>query len=240
MASPFDHVGAAFLPADGLAALAAVRVRGDVSIVTAGPNAWVTWPPGVEQVWRRLLAVRGAEFFEHRDGHWYPLGQSLPRFDLPPRGEPRRLDAVLFPSPLQAAPPGEFQGVSVALRLAPSDIARPTVAIRVTIANLIPWAEQAPAADLSACRAARCDERIILRGDKLPAVKDAERFWGGRVWLPLGFRAEPDLPETATRAAAEVSLGEILLITHAGAEAIPEQAFEPLTRSSARLLARQA
>jgi hypothetical protein len=240
MASPFDRVGAAFLPVDGLAALAAVRVRGDVSIVTAGPNAWVTWLPGVEQVWQRLLAVPGAEFFEHRNGHWYPLGQSLPRFDLPPRGEPRRLDAVLFPSPLQPAPPGEFQGAPVTLRLAPSDIARPTVAIRVPIANLIPWAEQAPSAELSACRAARCGERVILRGDKLPAVTDAERFWGGRVWLPLGFRAEPDLPETAIRAAAEASLGEILLITEDGAEAIPEDAFQPLTRSAARLLALKA
>jgi hypothetical protein len=102
------------------------------------------------------------------------------------------------------------------------------------------WAEQAPAANLSACRAARCKERVILRGDRLPPLPDAERFWGGRVWLPLGYRAEPDLPETALRAAAEVSLGEILLVTRDGAEAIPEQAFEPLTRSAARLLALQA
>jgi hypothetical protein len=65
-------------------------------------------------------------------------------------------------------------------------------------------------------------------------VPDAQRFWGERVLTPLGFRPEPELPETALRAAAEVSLGELLVLTESGAEAIPEDAFAPLTRAAMR------
>jgi hypothetical protein len=76
----------------------------------------------------------------------------------------------------------------------------------------------------------------LLRGERLPAIVEAERFWGGRVLVPLGFRVEPDLPETAIRAAAAVSPNEVLILTPDGAETVPEQAFAPLTRARARMI----
>ena len=225
------------LPANGLAALSPVRVRDGIFVTSIGSKVWVTWPLGVEQVWQRLLSVPAAEFFELRNGRWYELGHSLPRFDLPPQGEARRLDATLFPSPLQPEPLRDIFIKRVSLRLVSSDRIRPTAAIRVSIVDLLSWAERAITADLSGCRAARFGDRVILRGAKLPAIAGAERFWGGRVWLPLGYHAEPDLPETALRAAADAPLDEILLITEAGPEMIPENAFQPLTRAAARMLA---
>ncbi len=81
----------------------------------------------------------------------------------------------------------------------------------------------------------------MVRGERLPRLPDAERFWGNRVWLPLGFRRpEPDLPETALRAASDISLGEILPLTENGAEAIPEDVFQPLTGAAAPLFAHNA
>lgn len=240
MASPFDRVEAALLPADGLAALSSVRVRDGVSVIKTGTKIWATWPAGTEQVWQLLLSVPSTEFFELRDGRWYQLGHSLPRFDLPPYGESGRLDTLLLPSPLKPALASEIKISPMALRLVPSDRLQPTAALRVDISNLLPWVERAPSAELAACRAARFGKRLVLRGEKLPALTDAERFWGNRVWLPLGFRAEPDLPETALRAAADMSLGEILLITDSGPEAIPEDAFRPLSRAAARILASQS
>src|SRR5262249_55019067 len=88
---------------------------------------------------------------------------------------------------------------------------------------------------LTAVRAARCGDRLLLRGDRLPAIPAAERFWGGRVLVPLGFRVEPDLPETAIRAAAGGSLNEMLILTADGAGAGREEGFAPLTRAGARL-----
>ncbi len=239
MASPFDRVGAALLPAEGLSALSPVRVGGDVTVVVSGPKVWISWTPGAEQIWRLLLAVPGAEFFEQKDGLWHSLGHSLPRFDLPPTSEPRRLDAVLFPSPASPEPSPAFAGPPIAIRLAPSDWIQPTRAIRADFAALLQWIERAPTAELGV-RVARWGDRVMVRGERLPRLPDAERFWGNRVWLPLGFRAEPDLPETALRAASDISLGEILLLTENGAEAIPEDVFQPLTCAAARLFAHNA
>src|SRR5436305_1460283 len=85
------------------------------------------------------------------------------------------------------------------------------------------------------------------RGD-VQVVVDGQRAWvswpagEAEVWepllAPLGLGAEPDLLETALRAAAEVSLNELLLLTPGGAEAIPESAFEPLSLAGVRLAAR--
>ena len=99
------------------------------------------------------------------------------------------------------------------------------------------WVDRATTRELASVQAARHGERVLLRGDRLPAIANAERFWGDGVLRPLGFRVEPDLPETAIRAAAAVSLNELLVLAADGAEAIPYEAFTPLTRAAARLAA---
>jgi len=68
----------------------------------------------------------------------------------------------------------------------------------------------------------------------LPSIRDAERFWGDRVLIPLGFRSDPDWPESALREAAQVGRNEILILTENAAEAIPANAFRPLTRAAIR------
>jgi hypothetical protein len=234
MPSPLDRATAALLPPDGLAALAGVRCRDDVRVVVGGERAWVTWPAGTEVVWRALLAVRGIVFFEQREGRWHALGRRLPRFDVPLRGEPRRLDEFLFPAPVRAVPVPAKAGAPASLRIVPSDRVRPASALRASLMQILPWAEATLAAELWACRAAVCGDSIMLRGARLPAIPSAERFWGGRVLVPLGFRPEPDLPESALRAAATVGPDDLLVLTEAGAEAIPESAFEPLTRAAVR------
>jgi hypothetical protein len=234
MPSPLDRAAAALLPLDGLAALAAERCRGDVQVVIDGGHAWVTWPAGTEAVWQAMLAVPGIIFFEQHDGRWHALGRRLPRFDVPLRGEPRCLDALLFPAPVHAEPAPTDVGPAVRLSIVPSERVRPASALRATIAQLLPWVERAPTAELRACRVAACGDRIMLLGEPLPPVPGAERFWGERVLVPLGFRPEPDVPESALRIAANSSLGELLVLTADGAEAIPDSAFAPLTRAVLR------
>jgi hypothetical protein len=233
-----DRAGAALLPWSSLAALAGERCCDSVRVVAHGESAWVCWAEGDEAVRRALLAVRGIEFFEQREGLWHALGRSLPRLDLPPPGEAQRLDAIIFPAPLQSvsAPPGAI--TPVRLMLAPSLDRRPTSALRVTLPELLAWADLVPSAALAACRAAVCAGKVLLRGEPLPAIADAERFWGERVLIPLGWRPQPDLPESALREAAGVAPGELLLLTHDGPEAIPEAALGPLSRAALRLAAR--
>src|SRR5262245_38318421 len=130
MPSPLDRAAGALLPREGLAALARERCRGDVQVVVNAEHAWVTWPAGTEAVWRALLAVTGIIFFEERDGRWHALGRRLPRFDVPLKGEPQRLDALLFPGPLRAERASADIGPTVPLRIVPSDRVRPATALR--------------------------------------------------------------------------------------------------------------
>jgi hypothetical protein len=235
MDSPFDRVCAAWLPQTHLKFLAGVRCRTDVSVITSGERAWVTWPTGIEEVWQALLPAPACEFYQEHNGLWYKLGSRLPATGFPPKGEAKSLDAVLFPAPAQAELPPALAAKPVRLTLVADDKVRPTAALRCSITDLQDWADRATTKELADCRAASCGESIFLRGSRLPAVLGAKRYWGERVWIPLGFRPEPNLPETALRAAAEVSLGEILVLTQQGAEAVPEDAFAPVMRAGLRL-----
>lgn len=235
MHSPFDRVSAAWLPQLHLKFLAGARCRTDVSVILSGERAWVAWPAGNEEVWQALLPAPDCEFYEERDGLWFELGHRLPTSGFPPRGEAKKLDAILYPAPARAELPPTRTIAPVGLQLVPAEECRPTAALRCNIDDLQTWAEQATTKQLTDCQAACCENKVILRGPRLPAVLEAERFWGSRVWIPLGLCPEPNLPETALRAAAEVSLGEILLLTRQGAEAIPEDAFAPVTRAGLRL-----
>jgi hypothetical protein len=239
MHSPFDRVSAAWLPQLHLKFLAGARCRTDVAVILSGDRAWVTWPAGNEDVWQALLPAPDCEFYEERDGLWIRLGHRLPKSGFPPQGEFKNLDAILFPAPAQAELAPTRTLAPVRLQLIPTEEIRATAALRCSVNDLQAWAEQATTKQLADCQAACCEDKVLLRGTRLPAVPGAERFWGSRVWIPLGLRPEPNLSETALRAAAEVSLGEILLLTPQGAETIPEDAFAPVTRAGLRLLRRR-
>jgi len=235
MPSPLDRAAAALLPTAGLAALAGLRCRDDVRIVVHGERAWATWPPGETSVWRALLAAPGIQFFERRGDQWHELGYHLPRFDVPFPGEPRRLDALIFPAPIEPVPPRLVMITPVQLGIVPGESPRPTTALRAKFVDLMPWIDAAPSAELQACRGATCGDQVLLRGPRLPTLPRAERFWGQRVLAPVGMRPDPDLPEAALREAADVALDELLILTQRGAEAIAESLLQPLTRAALRI-----
>lgn len=233
MSSPLDRAEAALVPIAGLAALAGRRARPGVQAIVDGDRAWVTWPPGEAVTWQLLAAAPGVVFFERRAERWHSLGRRLPAFDVPPPGEPRPLDAVLHPAPAAPVAAPAATHAPARLRLVRGTTPRPAAALRATFDALAPWAETAPGSELHACRAAAHAGRLLLLGPRLPPVA-GERFWGERVLTPLGMRPDPDLPESALRAAAGVALDELLLLTEAGPEAARESALRPLTRAAFR------
>src|SRR5439155_22069142 len=133
------------------------------------------------------------------------------------RGEPTRPEAVLGPP--------------VELRIGRGGEVKPATALACAIRELVKWTDTAMTAELAAVRAARCGDRAILLGPRLPAIPCATRYWGESVLVPVGFRPEPDLPPAALREAAGVQPDEILLLDEAGADVLPRAAFEPLTRA---------
>ena len=230
---PLNACRAARLPVAGLEVLASLRARGGVRVI-AGDPVWVAWDNERADVVAALLAVPGCELFEPRDGRWLRRGDQLPVFDLPPHGDQVPLDRAVVPAPINpTAAPAPDHG-RVPLTVVRCDIQRPTSAMRCAVAALQPWADTAPTAEIDAVKAARCGDAAMLLGSRLPAIPDAERFWGDRVLIPLGFRPDPDWPEKSLREAAQVAPDEILVLMETATEALPDNVFRPLTRAAIR------
>jgi hypothetical protein len=105
--------------------------------------------------------------------------------------------------------------------------------------RLAAWADVVTTLELAAVRAARCGNRVLLLGSKLPSLSESTRFWGTDFLLPVGFGTEPDLPASLVRTAIGASAHELAVFDETGIDLVPRSAFEPLTRAGVRLAARE-
>jgi hypothetical protein len=234
---PFSAAGAALMPAAALNALAPFRDRADIRVHPAGEATWVAWPAGRSEVARRLHPVPGVEFYEDRDGRWFRLGRLVPSAAGPPAGEGARLVGLLTPDRIYPLPPGGV-GPRARIRLVRGGDPRPAAALACETTALSHWADTATTAELAAVRAARCGKRVVLLGKSLPGLAGAVRYWGNEVLVPVGFRADPDLPTAGLHAAVGAAAGEIVVFNEQAVDLIPAAAFEPLTRAGIRLALR--
>jgi hypothetical protein len=235
MSSPLQEVRCASLPVAALGALAGVRDLPGVTVALVDGRAWVRWDDE-PAVLRAVLPVAGVELYVRRTDVWYRYGQHLPAFDFPNGVEYRPLARVLVPAAVDPLPAPRAVGNLVVVGLVPDTRMRPTTALRCDAAELARWAETVPATRLALIQAARCGERVLLVGTRLPALSGGERFWGTDVLVPLGQRAEPAWPAAAIREALGVGDGGLLLLSAAGAEVVPTAALRPLTRAQVKLL----
>ena len=236
-ADPWAAVTAARLPVAGLGSLAAVRNRAGVRVHTDEGTAWVVWQGGSAEVVRCLRPALGVEFFTERGGEWFRFGSRVPTADRPPGGPGRSPDAALVPARVEPAPvrPGSLEPVRIGV--VRGGTVQPATALRCRASDLLPWADTATTAELRAVRAARRNQDAILRGDRLPSIRGATRYWGTTLLVPLGSRPDPDLPPSVIRAACGVGSDALLVLDESGAVVVPEAAFTPLTRAGIRLAA---
>jgi len=231
---PLHDVCCASLPPESVAALAAVRDAPGVGVALGDGRAWVRWQPGDETVLRAVLPVGGVELFARRGEHWYRHGHHLPAFDFPHQAEYRPLHQALTPAPARPLAPPPLPP-PVTLTLMPDTRPRPASAMCCTLHDLARWADTVPAGRLETFRAARQGDRMLLVGSRLPPLPAGERFWGTTVLAPLGRVPQPDWAAAALREALGIADDELLLLTGAGAEAVPLAALTPLTRVRIRL-----
>jgi len=228
------EVSCARIPASSLGALAALRASPDVGVVQDGDRPWILFREGNERALIAVLAVPGAELYERREGRFRRHGSRLPCAGPPPV-EALPLHRALVPEPLAipALEPGFEARAKV--ELVRASARRETSAALCSLPELARWAEKVSSIRLSAIRAARAGERLLLLGEKLPGLPCCERFHGDRVLVPLGFRVEPDLGERALREALGIAEDELLIFRADGSEIVPLAAFAPLTRGAIRL-----
>jgi hypothetical protein len=246
--TPLDNVCCASLPAASLSRLAELRAVSGVQVGLEGDRAWVRWEPADERVLGVLLPVFGVELFECRDGQWYRPGNRLPVDHFPAELAYRPLCYVMAPAAVQPEAGAGIPLQAVKLELVPDDQPRPASALECSPEELARWADTVPTARLAGLEAA-CRVRnpvssekpgfseprtIFLRGPRLPLLPASERFWGRAVLVPLGYRVEPPLPESALLELLGIGAEEIAILREGKAEAIPRAAFESLTRSALR------
>jgi hypothetical protein len=239
MTMPLQDVGCARLPAAALPALAEVRCASGVEVALDGGRAWVRWPAGQEEVLRRLLPVAGVQLYAWRDGRWHAPGCHLPAFEVPQRLEFRPLHQVLVPAPVNPVPAPAPRLQPARLELARDSRPRQTTALECGLAELAAWADAVPTARLDSLRAAHGQGRVLLLGPRLPLLPSGQRYWGNRLLVPLGYRPEPDLPESALRTALGVGGQDLLILRPGGPEVVPGSALGALTRAGIRLALRE-
>jgi hypothetical protein len=238
MNSPLAEVCCASFPAESLAWLAPLRVHAGIRVRTFGERAWLWWTSGDEVVLQRVLALHDVAVFGRREGRWYRPGQHLPAFDVPSEEGARPLLHVLTPAPVQPDY-GAPSLRALALRLVPDGCPRAAWALGCTLADLAGWADQATSRQLAMLTAVRSGPRVLLRGERLPPLLEAERYWGRTILIRLGFRPEPEVSEGVLRQALRLQDEEIALLGANGFEAIDARRFQPLTRAGVRLALRE-
>jgi hypothetical protein len=243
--------------ADDVRVLADLRGRAELRVLLAGDRAWVRWPVDSESIREvlvgRILPLEGVELFNERSGLWYRLGEHLPAFDVPFRdGEGGvLLDRLLIPGKLAAQrPERQFcDAVRAGLVRDEREGFRPATALSCSLQVLAVWAERATSSQLTSLQGAW---RVASDGEEesnaaafvlgaaggLPLLPGSVRYWGTGLLVPVGFRADPDLPEGAFRRVAGAGPGELVVLHEDGFELIARDAFKPLCRAGIRLAAR--
>src|SRR5262249_29710568 len=149
----------------------------------------------------------GADLLCRKGGLHHRPGESLPVFDVPDAACARPLSAVLFPAPIAPEPPRPPAWQPVPPALVRDSTPRPPPALRLPLADLARWAEDAPSFQLGGIQAA-CRAGVALLRGRLPALA-GERFHGERVLVPAGYRPEPALGEEVLRHALRLRAEEI-------------------------------
>jgi hypothetical protein len=166
---------------------------------------------------------------------WYRPGQALPAFDVPEGPATQPLELALTPARFHAEPPRRREAPPVRPRLVREETVRPTSALCCGLAELAAWAEMATSHEFAGLRAARAGPDVLVVGSRVPAVAGGERFWGQRVLIPLGYRVEPALPESALCEALGVDGDGMVLFRGTGVEVVATGAMQPLSRAGVRL-----
>lgn len=232
---PLLVLSAAHIPINGMPMLGAVRHQPDVTVQLDGVGAWVRWPAGRLDVVRCLIPITGAVFYRRTGNDWYRFRSRLPASEGPPEADGIPVASVLFPDRIDPLPPPASKLPTVTLTIVRGGAIRPATALLASILELGTLIDTATTRELGAMQGAIDGDRVILLGRNLPPVRNAVRFWGDDLLVPLGFRVEPFLPDEIIRAVAGAGNDDRIVFHESGLEIVPRSAFQPLTRPMLRL-----
>ena len=252
MTPRWQDIGCASIPVQDLPVLAELRRQPGIRVTILGDRAWICWDADSESTRQvlveRLLPLSGVEMFASAVGTG--IGRAyLPAFRVPigdgSAGVP--LERVIFPKPMTASVPENAAAVPMALRLVRDARSqhRPAAAVCCRLDRLADWAERETSARIASLSGVWIADpeggpeqvEVLLLGETgmLPASLDGSRFWGMDVMIPMGFRTDPELSESALRRLVGAGPDDLVVLDAIGSERIPRAAFRPLSRAGIRL-----
>jgi hypothetical protein len=258
MSATWKDVRCASIRAQDLPALADLRRHAEIRLKISQGRAWIYWEHESEEMrrilLRRILPLPGVQLFRQQGGNWYRLGDHLPTFDTPDDEfeESVPLHRLLLPATIVGCRPDVIREDRVLIRAARDERGRsqPAVALRCPLAALWEWVERATSAQLAGLQAAwtggtqgrDADATVLVLGTAraLPLLSAGQRFWGNDLLIPLGSRAEPDLPEPALRLACGAGPDDLIVLDQEGFELIPRGVFQRIERAGVCLAWRRA
>lgn len=244
MPSALDEIGCARIPRESLDAVAALRCTSGIEVIEDGAHCWLRWEPGNDDVLRQVLPLPGVSLFVRRGLHWHPHDSRLPGAG-PPDRDARPLDGLLAPDRIQPIAADTKKPEPVRLQLVRDDVPRTVTALECALAELSQWAETATSPQIARLRGALSGQRVLLRGERLPLLGRAAgsipavRFWGRRLLVPVGFRPEPALPESAWPAVLRLESDELALLRADSVTIVSASVLVPLSRAAIRLACRE-
>lgn len=240
-----DRVSLARLPWEAAPRLASSRDHRNLEIARAKADpgvAWIRWSAPDREIASVIHQIQGSLLYEQRQGAWYRPVSALPDFDVPLNLNFHSIGQVLLPARITPIEPPDQDESTEDLRssstlkvtLAVSASWEPTSALRSGLDAVIEWAESVPSGLLRGLQAAWSGDEVLIRGERLPLIPGARRYWGQRVLIPLGLRLDPELSDRVVAQVLGIGPDTLVLWEQAAPELIPDQAFGRLSLAAIR------
>lgn len=242
MSLPLDAIRGASIPVSAVETLADLRSARELFVLLAGQRAWLRWTTVDDTLVLRLMALPDVALYDLRAGLWYPHGRRLPAFDVPLASDGFvEIHRAVVPLPIKPRTPAQSPLAPVTLALVPSAEFRPATALQCGLRTLIRWSDSVSSQRLAGLAGVFAGRTILVIGRDVPAILSGRRYWGSRVLIPLGFRADPALPESVICAALGVTGDDLLILEDDSYDVVPATAIVPhLTRANLRLARERA
>ncbi len=225
----------ACLPSRGADRLSPLRQHVGVEVFVDNEVVWLrgkSLDADASDILRSMLGCR--QYRTLGDGQLVPEGKAIP-LGYEPQGPwvPLRSWLTLV------LPTGRFPirtANSIPLKLARSSRVEPAALARLTRADWLSYAANAPQARLDRLVFATCDRYTVVHGQPIPPIRSTCFWLRDGVAAPVGFRWTPAVDAGVLKKMLDLEQGDIaLLLPEGGSTVIRSEQFVAASRSAVRL-----